>query len=243
VEGNNARKVVLKLLRLIDGEYGEVQSTANAGVGAPCSCLEVLPEIERIKSDMISLQSKILNHLGLVEGKLKQNIVEKGSLSNVIFLLHGNLHSDDNSSMLETIDFDVCEAPIVSTAPVNKDLINGSESPLIENANSKEFADNINRQGYDNNSIINNISNGDIDDNSSRLGAIDLDICEVPIVSTAPVNKQLTNESESPIIEIANSKEIDDDSSNRIHNNSIINSTAMEIFKELVFCRNDNKFQ
>jgi hypothetical protein len=103
-----------------------VQSTANAGVGAPCSCLELLPEIERMKSDMIRLQSKILNRLGVVEGKLKQNIVEKGSLSNVNFLLHGNLHSDDNSSMLETIDFDVCEAPIVSTAPVNKQLNNGS---------------------------------------------------------------------------------------------------------------------
>jgi hypothetical protein len=128
--------------------------------------------------------------------------------------------------MLETIDFDVCEAPIVSTAPVNKQLNNRSESPLIENANSKEFADNLSRQGYDNNSIINSTSNGDTDDNSSRLGAIDLDICEVPIVSTAPVNKQLNNESESPIIEIANSKEIDDNSSNRIHNNSIINSIS-----------------
>jgi hypothetical protein len=58
---------------------------------------------------MISLQSKILNRLGVVEGKLKQNIAERGSLSNVNFLLYGNLHSDDNSSMLETIDFDVCE--------------------------------------------------------------------------------------------------------------------------------------
>jgi hypothetical protein len=37
---------------------------------------------------------------------------------------------------------------------------------------------------------------------------LDLDICEVPIVSTVPVNKQLNNESESPIIEIENSKEI-----------------------------------
>ncbi len=103
---------------------------------------------------------KILNRLGVVEGKLKQNIVEKGSLSNVNFLLHGNLHSDDNSSMLETIDFDVCEASIVSTALVNKQLNNGSESPLIENANSMEFADNLSRQGYDNNSSINSISNG-----------------------------------------------------------------------------------
>jgi hypothetical protein len=68
------------------------------------------------------------------------------------------------------------------------------------------------------------------------LEKIDLDITEVPIVSTAPVNKQLNNESESPIIEIANAKEIDDDSSNRNHtdnlsqqsydNNSIINSIS-----------------
>ena len=36
-----------------------------------------------MKSDMTSLQSKILNRLGVVEGKLKQNIVEKHSLSNV----------------------------------------------------------------------------------------------------------------------------------------------------------------
>ena len=49
VEGNNAREVVLKLLRLIHGEYGEVQSTADAGVAAPCSFLEILPEIERMK--------------------------------------------------------------------------------------------------------------------------------------------------------------------------------------------------
>ena len=46
-----------------------------------------------MKSDMISLQSKILNRLGVVEGKLKQNVVEKGSLSNVNFLLHGNLRT------------------------------------------------------------------------------------------------------------------------------------------------------
>ena len=49
MEGNNAREIVLKLLRLIDGEYGEVQSTVDAGVAAPCSCLEILPEIERMK--------------------------------------------------------------------------------------------------------------------------------------------------------------------------------------------------
>ena len=224
VEGNNANKVVLKLLRLIDGEYGVVQKTVDAGVAAPCSCLELLPEIERMKSDMTSLQSKILNRLDVVEGKLKQNIVEKHSLSNVNFLLHGNLHTDDNSSMFETIDFDICEAPIVSTE-ANKQLNNGSESPLIEIANSKEIdnndlssrkhTDNLSRQSYNKNSIINSISNGDTDDNSSRLETIDFDICEAPIVSTAPVNKQLNNGSESPVIENANSKEIDNnDSSN-----------------------------
>jgi hypothetical protein len=142
VEGYNANKVVLKLLRLIDGEYGVVQKTVDAGVAAPCSRLELLPEIERMKSDMTSLQSKILNRLDVVEGKLKQNNVEKHSLSNVNFLLHGNLHTDDNSSMFETIDFDICEAPLVCTEPVNKQLNNGSESPLIENANSKEIDNN-----------------------------------------------------------------------------------------------------
>ena len=70
--GNNANKVVLKLLRLIDGEYGVVQKTVDTGVAALCSWLELLPEIERMKSDMTSLQSKILNRLGVVEGKLKQ---------------------------------------------------------------------------------------------------------------------------------------------------------------------------
>jgi hypothetical protein len=40
VEGNNAREVVLKLLRLIDGEYGEVQSTADAGA---CCIAMLLP--------------------------------------------------------------------------------------------------------------------------------------------------------------------------------------------------------
>ena len=39
------------------------------------------------------LQSKILNRLGVVEGKLKQNIAERGSMSNENFLLYGNLYS------------------------------------------------------------------------------------------------------------------------------------------------------
>jgi hypothetical protein len=127
--------------------------------------------------------------------------------------------------MFETIDFDICEAPIVSTEPVNKQLNNGSESPLIEIANSKEndnndsssrkHIDNLSRQSYNKNSIISSISNGDTDNNSSRLETIDFDIFEAPIVSTAPVNRQLNNGSESPVIENANSKEIDNnDSSN-----------------------------
>jgi hypothetical protein len=120
--------------------------------------------------------------------------------------------------MFETIDFDICEAPIVSTTPVNKQLNNGSGSPLIEIANSKEIdnndsssrkhTDNLSRQSYNKNSIINSISNGDTDDNSGMLEAIDFDICEAPIVSTAHVNKQLNNGSESTVIENANSKEI-----------------------------------
>ena len=73
--------------------------------------------------------------------------------------------------MLETIDLDICEVPIVSTVPVHKQLNNESESPIIEIANSKEIdddssnrnhTDNLSQQSYDNNSIINSISNGDI---------------------------------------------------------------------------------
>ena len=68
-----------------------------------------------------------------------QNSTYKTGLN---FLLHGNLHTDDNSSMFETISFDICEAPIVNTAPVNKQLNNGSESSLIEISNSKEIDNN-----------------------------------------------------------------------------------------------------
>ena len=134
-----------------------------------------------------------------------QNSTYKTGLN---FLLHGNLHTDDNSSIFETIDFDICEAPIVNTAPVNKQLNNGSESPLIEIANSKEIdnndsssrkhTDNPSRQSYNKNSIINSISNVDTDDNSSMLETIDFDICEAPnwynyIIGTSTCKRKGSN--------------------------------------------------